>query len=84
MNANTSAARPLLRPPVSAAAQWRARTPVLQKIIAQMETGMSRALATCVNPLRFEPRIKILHLAWLTFFVSVIEWFNQAPLMEAM
>jgi hypothetical protein len=34
-----------------------------------METGMSTAPATCVNLLRFDPRFKILHLAWLTFFV---------------
>lgn len=28
-----------------------------------------------------EPRIKILHLTWLAFFVSFIVWFNHAPLM---
>ena len=33
--------------------------------------------------LRFEPRIKVLHLTWLAFFVSFIVWFNHAPLMAA-
>lgn len=30
-----------------------------------------------------EPRIKILHLTWVAFFVSFIVWFNHAPLMAA-
>ncbi len=33
--------------------------------------------------LRFEPRIKVLHLTWLAFFVSFLVWFNHAPLMAA-
>jgi NNP family nitrate/nitrite transporter-like MFS transporter len=32
---------------------------------------------------RFEPRIKVLHLTWLAFFVSFVVWFNHAPLMAA-
>lgn len=35
------------------------------------------------NLLRFEPRIKVLHLTWMAFFVSFIVWFNHAPLMAA-
>lgn len=35
------------------------------------------------NLLRFEPRIKVLHLTWLAFFVSFVVWFNHAPLMAA-
>lgn len=30
-----------------------------------------------------EPRIKILHLTWIAFFVSFSVWFNHAPLMAA-
>jgi NNP family nitrate/nitrite transporter-like MFS transporter len=36
-----------------------------------------------LNLFRFEPRIQILHLTWLAFFVSFIVWFNHAPLMAA-
>lgn len=36
-----------------------------------------------LNLFRFEPRIKVLHLTWLAFFVSFIVWFNHAPLMAA-
>ena len=36
-----------------------------------------------LNLLRFEPRIRVLHLTWLAFFVSFIVWFNHAPLMAA-
>ena len=36
-----------------------------------------------LNLLRFEPRIKVLHLTWLAFFVSFVVWFNHAPLMAA-
>lgn len=32
------------------------------------------------NHLRFEPRIKVLHLTWFAFFVSFVVWFNHAPL----
>jgi len=35
-----------------------------------------------LNLLRFdEPRIKVLHLTWLAFFVSFVVWFNHAPLL---
>lgn len=36
-----------------------------------------------LNLLRFEPRIRVLHLTWLAFFVSFIVWFNHAPLLAA-
>jgi len=36
-----------------------------------------------LNLLRFEPRITVLHLTWLAFFVSFVVWFNHAPLMAA-
>jgi NNP family nitrate/nitrite transporter-like MFS transporter len=32
---------------------------------------------------RFEPRIRVLHLTWLAFFVSFVIWFNHAPLLAA-
>lgn len=35
------------------------------------------------NLLRSEPRIRVLHLTWLAFFVSFIVWFNHAPLLAA-
>ncbi len=30
-----------------------------------------------------EPKIKVLHLTWLAFFVSFLVWFNHAPLMAS-
>jgi MFS transporter, NNP family, nitrate/nitrite transporter len=30
-----------------------------------------------------EPKIRVLHLTWLAFFVSFLVWFNHAPLMAA-
>ena len=30
-----------------------------------------------------EPKITVLHLSWLAFFVTFIVWFNHAPLMAA-
>ncbi|MGA8170365.1 MAG: MFS transporter [Methylocystis sp.] len=36
-----------------------------------------------LNLFRLEPRIKILHLTWLAFFVSFFVWFNHAPLMAS-
>lgn len=30
-----------------------------------------------------EPKIKILHLSWLAFFITFLVWFNHAPLMSA-
>jgi MFS transporter, NNP family, nitrate/nitrite transporter len=36
-----------------------------------------------LNLFRLEPRIKVLHLTWLAFFVSFLVWFNHAPLMAA-
>jgi Na+/melibiose symporter-like transporter len=36
-----------------------------------------------LNLFSLEPRIKVLHLTWLAFFVSFLVWFNHAPLMAA-
>src|SRR6266436_6519523 len=30
-----------------------------------------------------EPKIKILHLSWIAFFISFLVWFNHAPLMAS-
>src|SRR3989304_6287361 len=30
-----------------------------------------------------EPKIKVLHLSWVAFFISFLVWFNHAPLMAA-
>ena len=30
-----------------------------------------------------EPKIKVLHLSWVAFFISFFVWFNHAPLMAA-
>lgn len=30
-----------------------------------------------------EPKIKVLHLTWIAFFVSFLVWFNHAPLMAS-
>ncbi len=30
-----------------------------------------------------EPKIRVLHLTWMAFFVSFIVWFNHAPLMAS-
>jgi NNP family nitrate/nitrite transporter-like MFS transporter len=30
-----------------------------------------------------EPKIKVLHLTWVAFFISFVVWFNHAPLMAA-
>jgi MFS transporter, NNP family, nitrate/nitrite transporter len=55
----------------------------------QRELQMSTA-ATSSSPvtgtLRLfssEPKIRVLHLSWLAFFVTFIVWFNHAPLMAA-
>jgi NNP family nitrate/nitrite transporter-like MFS transporter len=39
--------------------------------------------APAVRLLSREPKIKVLHLSWLAFFVSFVVWFNHAPLMSA-
>lgn len=44
---------------------------------------MSDARPGRLNLFRLEPRIKILHLTWLAFFISFLVWFNHAPLMAA-
>lgn len=30
-----------------------------------------------------EPKVKVLHLSWLAFFVTFLVWFNHAPLMAS-
>jgi MFS transporter, NNP family, nitrate/nitrite transporter len=30
-----------------------------------------------------EPKVKVLHLSWLAFFITFMVWFNHAPLMAA-
>jgi MFS transporter, NNP family, nitrate/nitrite transporter len=30
-----------------------------------------------------EPKVKVLHLSWMAFFISFVVWFNHAPLMAA-
>ena len=30
-----------------------------------------------------EPKIKVLHLSWLAFFITFLVWFNHAPLMAS-
>ena len=30
-----------------------------------------------------EPKIKVLHLSWVAFFITFLVWFNHAPLMAA-
>ena len=30
-----------------------------------------------------EPKIRVLHLSWLAFFITFLMWFNHAPLMAA-
>lgn len=42
----------------------------------QTATGNIRLLSD-------EPKIRVLHLTWLAFFVSFLVWFNHAPLMAA-
>lgn len=36
-----------------------------------------------VNIFSGEPKIKVLHLTWVAFFVSFVVWFNHAPLMAS-
>ena len=33
--------------------------------------------------LSWEPKIRVLHLTWVAFFVSFLVWFNHAPLMAS-
>ena len=33
--------------------------------------------------LSLEPKIKVLHLSWIAFFITFLVWFNHAPLMAA-
>ncbi len=42
----------------------------------------SRPVST-LRLLSCEPRIKVLHLSWIAFFITFVMWFNHAPLMAA-
>jgi NNP family nitrate/nitrite transporter-like MFS transporter len=44
---------------------------------------MRDTTASVMRLLSREPKIKVLHLSWLAFFVSFVVWFNHAPLMSA-
>ena len=44
---------------------------------------MNRGPATSLRLLSTEPKIRILHLSWLAFFITFLVWFNHAPLMAA-
>jgi MFS transporter, NNP family, nitrate/nitrite transporter len=44
---------------------------------------MQTAPAGRIRLLSGEPKIRVLHLTWLAFFVSFLVWFNHAPLMAA-
>lgn len=44
--------------------------------MATLPTQRIRLLST-------EPKIKVLHLTWLAFFVSFLVWFNHAPMMAS-
>lgn len=44
---------------------------------------MQAAAIGSIRLLSTEPKIKVLHLTWLAFFVSFLVWFNHAPLMAA-
>ena len=39
--------------------------------------------STGLNPLAFsQPRIRLLHLSWLAFFITFMVWFAHAPMMS--
>ncbi len=44
---------------------------------------MSAANVGSLNLLSREPKIRVLHLSWLAFFITFVVWFNHAPLMAA-
>ncbi len=44
---------------------------------------MQTAAPGNIRLLSVEPKIRVLHLTWLAFFVSFLVWFNHAPLMAA-
>ena len=35
------------------------------------------------NLFSFSGKMKVLHMSWMTFFVTFVVWFNHAPLMSA-
>lgn len=41
------------------------------------DADMTEQSPSRLNPLGFEPRIRVLHLTWLAFFVSFVVWFNH-------
>jgi len=44
-----------------------------------MDAGSTSSLRL----LSAEPKIRVLHLSWLAFFITFLVWFNHAPLMAA-
>jgi MFS transporter, NNP family, nitrate/nitrite transporter len=44
---------------------------------------MSAANVRSLKLLSREPKIRVLHLSWLAFFITFVVWFNHAPLMAA-
>ena len=44
---------------------------------------MRDAKAGSLKLLSLEPKITVLHLSWLAFFVTFVVWFNHAPLMAS-
>ena len=38
---------------------------------------------TGLNVFSTEPKISVLHLSWLAFFITFLVWFNHAPLIAA-
>ncbi len=44
---------------------------------------MSAKTSGSLNLFSSEPKIKVLHLSWLAFFISFLVWFNHAPLMAS-
>jgi MFS transporter, NNP family, nitrate/nitrite transporter len=50
---------------------------------SQIGTHMQNPSTGTLRLLSWEPKIKVLHLSWLAFFVTFIVWFNHAPLMDS-
>ena len=48
-----------------------------------MQSTAAGSAAGKIRLFSAEPKIKVLHLTWLAFFVSFLVWFNHAPLMAA-
>ncbi len=44
---------------------------------------MSQASPSKFPFFSLEPRMRVLHLSWIAFFITFVVWFNQAPLMAS-